>query len=102
MGTTGLGVAVGTRRHMAPEEAAAGPATDHRADLFALRLIAHEARARGEGERDHCAGRVTRVCGCVREHGRARMARAPHGAPPAARRNSLGAVHRGRVRASPT
>ena len=44
---TALGLAVGTPAYMAPEQAAADPATDHRADLYALGVIAYELLAGG-------------------------------------------------------
>lgn len=39
---TTLGVAIGTPRYMAPEQAEADPDTDHRADLFAVGVIGYE------------------------------------------------------------
>ena len=41
-GLTSLGVALGTPAYMAPEQAMADPATDHRADLYALGAMAYE------------------------------------------------------------
>jgi len=42
---TNAGVALGTPAYMAPEQAAADPATDYRADLYALGVIAYEMLA---------------------------------------------------------
>jgi serine/threonine protein kinase len=42
---TGTGVALGTPAYMAPEQAAADPAVDERADLYAWGLVAYEALA---------------------------------------------------------
>ncbi len=40
--TTSLGVALGTPAYMAPEQASADPATDHRADIYAFGVLAYE------------------------------------------------------------
>ena len=45
LGQTELGMAVGTPAYMAPEQAAADPAADHRVDLYALGLIFYETLA---------------------------------------------------------
>jgi serine/threonine-protein kinase len=39
---TGLGVSLATPQYMAPEQAAADPSADHRADLYALGIVAYE------------------------------------------------------------
>ncbi|MGK2935807.1 MAG: protein kinase domain-containing protein [Gemmatimonadaceae bacterium] len=41
-GLTSLGVALGTPAYMAPEQATADPNTDHRADIYALGVLAYE------------------------------------------------------------
>lgn len=42
---TSLGVALGTPAYMAPEQAAADPNTDHRADIYAVGVLAYELLA---------------------------------------------------------
>jgi tetratricopeptide (TPR) repeat protein len=44
-GATGAGVAIGTPAYMAPEQAAADPAIDHRADIYAFGALAYELLA---------------------------------------------------------
>jgi serine/threonine protein kinase len=41
-GLTSLGVALGTPAYMSPEQATANPQTDHRADIYALGVVAYE------------------------------------------------------------
>ena len=43
---TGTGVSLGTTTYMAPEQATADPATDHRADIYALGVMAYEMLVR--------------------------------------------------------
>ena len=45
IGLTQLGTSLGTPAYMAPEQAAADPATDHRADLYAWGVVAYELLA---------------------------------------------------------
>src|SRR6185503_4986516 len=42
---TGTGLALGTPAYMAPEQAAADPHTDHRADIYALGVLGYEILA---------------------------------------------------------
>ena len=62
-GVTSLGVAIGTPAYMAPEQASADPAVDHRADIYAFGVLAYELltgqpRAQGSGELMVCVARV--------------------------------------------
>ncbi|HKG95214.1 MAG TPA: serine/threonine-protein kinase [Gemmatimonadaceae bacterium] len=42
MTITGIGISLGTPAYMAPEQAAADPNTDHRADIYSLGTVAYE------------------------------------------------------------
>ena len=44
---TALGMSVGTPAYMAPEQAAADPSTDHRADLYSLGVVGYEMLSGG-------------------------------------------------------
>ena len=64
-GMTTLGLAVGTPAYMSPEQAAADPRLDHRADIYALGLLAYEMLSGrttfvGETPQEVLAAQVTR------------------------------------------
>src|SRR5207244_3222348 len=78
---TSLGVALGTPAYMAPEQAAGDPATDHRADIYAVGALgAGAARADGGTHRRPRPDGVGAVRRRGRRSGRARTSGACDGA----------------------
>ena len=70
---TGAGVVVGTPTYMAPEQVAADPGVDHRADIYAVGVLVYELLAgrppfEGESSQDVLAAQLTRAPVPVSEH----------------------------------
>ena len=89
---TSLGVALGTPAYMAPEQAAADPHVDHRADIYAVGVLAYEMLARTAAvRRGHRRRRCWRRTSPRR---RSRVVPAPADRPAGARRGSSCAASR--------
>ncbi|HEX6050391.1 MAG TPA: serine/threonine-protein kinase, partial [Gemmatimonadaceae bacterium] len=71
--TTGAGVVIGTPTYMAPEQVSADPGVDHRADIYAVGVLAYELLAgrppfEGESSQDVLAAQLTRTPVPLSEH----------------------------------
>ncbi|MDF2772565.1 MAG: protein kinase [Geminicoccaceae bacterium] len=71
--STGAGVVIGTPTYMAPEQVAADPGVDHRADIYAVGVLAYELLAgrppfEGEAAQDVLAAQLARAPVPLSEH----------------------------------
>ena len=71
--TTGAGVMLGTPAYMSPEQVAADPKVDHRADIYAVGVLAYEMLAgfppfRGESPQEVLAAQLTQTPESIATH----------------------------------